>query len=161
MISSLLGIYAGLVNLSDLEARKALQLNWLTSHRYWWDIKCEADPDTSSLSFFETLRTIPTYFELHDQETQQPAFGFVLDDTKSDEVDFFSFRQRGLAPAVAKTRIQSDQVAIILYEIFVGMVLMCHVLTKPRIKGTKAELNKQRRKLYLIWTPILIIALLA
>ena len=55
VIASLMGIYAGLVNPNDLEARKSLDLNWITSHRYWWDIECEADPDTSSLSFFETL----------------------------------------------------------------------------------------------------------
>lgn len=81
VIASLLSIYAGLVNPSDLEARKSLELNWITSHRYWWDIECEVYPDTSSLSFFETLQKIPTYFELHDKETQQPAFGLVLDET--------------------------------------------------------------------------------
>lgn len=41
------------------------------------------------------------------------------------------------------------------------MVLMCHVLGKSRIKGTKEAMKKTCRKLYIIWTPVLIICLLA
>ena len=134
-------------------------MNWIAKKRHWWDLNCDSDPNTSSLSFYQTLERISTYFELHDYETEMPIFGVPLDATKSSELLILSLTEKGLAPAVAKARIASYNGAGLIYQWLVSAVFACHVFSKPRIANTKAALTRQKLKFLLIWMPILILVI--
>ena len=83
VLADILDIHPDFVQPNDLIARKDIQLNWVANQRYWWDLECELEPGMSSKSFYATLQKIPTYFELHDQQTKQPTFGLALDATQA------------------------------------------------------------------------------
>ena len=142
VISDILALHSGMVQPSDLEPRKTIKLHWVANQRYWWDPECELDPFMTSKSLFATLEKIQTYFELHDQESEQPTFGLALDATREAEVSFFSFAEKGLAPAVAKNRIQTDTGIILSYQIFISIMLACHTFGKPRIPNTKDAIER-------------------
>lgn len=49
---------------------------------------------------------------------------------------------------------------MLIYQFIVGAVLGCHVFNKPKIPETRAAIRQEKIKLTLLWTPILIIAVL-
>ena len=58
---------------AKLEARKDISLQLFALKRYPWDIQCEQFSQTSSNSFFRTLKKISFYFYPNEQILDFPS----------------------------------------------------------------------------------------
>lgn len=74
------------------------------SKRYFWDLSCETEPQTSSLIFYRTLEKLAAnYFDKDSQKLFVSLLGKPLDATRSTEsISLFNaLTDRGVNPKLA------------------------------------------------------------
>ena len=155
-------ILPGMFKDEDFEVRKTIPLYWKVSKRYFWDLSCETDPQTSSLNFYQTLEKLANYFDKEPQKLFVSLLGKPLDATSTESISLFNaLDDRGVNPKIASQHIQTFQGLLVLYLLCLSMTMICHIAGTPRIEESKSALRCKRVKWILIWTPILLIVLAA